>query len=64
MSNENLLEHAKKCPFCKGKNLMWEKLGIVYFVACDNSECFAEGPVASSQSGALEKWNERAEAGD
>jgi hypothetical protein len=65
MSDRTLL---RDCPYCGGNALYVgaycseTSTGLVmwYHVECENPNCSAVGPVDLGQSGAVEKWNDRA----
>lgn len=52
----------KPCPFCGEPEayVVFPDENELYFVRCGNIDCQAEGPVDLGESGAIERWNERA----
>jgi Lar family restriction alleviation protein len=49
----------KPCPFCGGTDLSEREAAIIYWIVCENDQCCMEGPVASTQAAAINKWNRR-----
>lgn len=52
---------TKPCPFCGGSK--FDLIGLVktkvYYILCTNEKCFADGPIRSTNSKAIEAWNKR-----
>ena len=46
------------CPFCGGRNLLYDHMGPAYWVCC--KECGTLGPSADTRVDARVKWNRRA----
>lgn len=66
------MSELKPCPFCGCKRISVESIEnrinqfftTVYFLCCQNMDCHTEGPADLGESGAIEKWNTRAECAE
>lgn len=56
------MKKALPCPFCGGRTprLEWLWAPQKFAVTCNVQRCFATGPLAISERGAVQRWNRAA----